>query len=88
LLSEQLGITLQSVGSGKRMTFGAGEAQLSEWMAENAFMTWVCCENPWVLEEHLITSVCVPLNLDQNSHNEFHAELKGIRRKAKALAKG
>ena len=39
LLSNTLGIELRRVGSGTRMTFGAGEARLSDWMATNAYVT-------------------------------------------------
>lgn len=41
LLSEPLGLELCRVGSGKRMTFHTGEDRLSDWMSENAFVTWV-----------------------------------------------
>jgi GIY-YIG catalytic domain-containing protein len=41
LLAEQLGIQLRRVGSGTRLTFAAGEARLSGWMADNAFVCWV-----------------------------------------------
>jgi hypothetical protein len=36
LLAERLGIQLRQVGSGRRLTFAAGEAKLSAWMADNA----------------------------------------------------
>lgn len=36
LLADEFGIQLRRVGSGSRMTFGAGEQALSAWMAENA----------------------------------------------------
>lgn len=36
LLAERLGIQLRRVGSGQRLTFAAGEARLSAWMADNA----------------------------------------------------
>ena len=34
--ADEFGIQLRRVGSGSRMTFGAGEQALSAWMAENA----------------------------------------------------
>jgi hypothetical protein len=34
LLAERLGIQLRRVGSGQRLTFAAGEARLSAWMAD------------------------------------------------------
>lgn len=59
LLANKLGIELRSVGSGNRMTFGPGEAKLSEWMAENASVVFHVCERPWETEAELIPSVCL-----------------------------
>jgi hypothetical protein len=64
LLAERLGIQLRRVGSGRRLTFAVGEARLSAWMADNAFVTWVETERPWLAEHQLIASVNLPLNLD------------------------
>jgi hypothetical protein len=52
LLSDAAGIELRRVGSGNRMTFGTGESRLSEWMAENALVSWLVDPGPWLLEEH------------------------------------
>jgi hypothetical protein len=38
LLAEQPAIQLRRVGSGTRLTFADGEARLSQWMADNAFV--------------------------------------------------
>jgi len=46
LLASELGIELRRVGSGSRMTFGAGEKVLSAWMAENAFVSWMARDAP------------------------------------------
>ena len=51
-------------------------------MAENACVSWVVCDDPWVLEEAVIHEVDVPLNLDQNRHNRFHAILASRRSEA------
>ncbi len=66
LLAERLGIQLRRVGSGNRLTFADGEHRLSAWMAENAYVTWVELDRPWLVEGQLITLLSVPLNLDQN----------------------
>ena len=88
LLSEELGIHLRRVGSGTRRTFGtAGEAALSRWMADNALVSWVLREEPWVLEEELIASVDVPLNLRGNAHNSFYPTLKLLRAEAEQVAR-
>jgi hypothetical protein len=87
LLADRLGVDLRRVGSGKRMTFGGGEARLSEWMEINAYVAWVDTPQPWVVEHGLISTVDLPLNLDQNRHHQFHRKLSEIRSTAKARAR-
>ena len=83
LLADELGIELRRVGSGKRRTFGRrGEMALSNWMAENALVSWVVHPQPWVLERELIRILDVPLNLQDNKHNPFHAVLTRLRAEA------
>ena len=87
LLADQLSIQLRRVGSGKRMTFGPGEAVLSEWMGQNAFVAFHVCERPWELEAELLRAVSLPLNLDQNRNHAFHSTLTQMRRAAKERAR-
>jgi hypothetical protein len=87
LLAERLGIQLRRVGSGNRLTFADGEHRLSAWMAENAYVTWVELDRPWLAEGQLITLLNVPLNLDQNQQHPFHQQLTRIRREARTLAR-
>jgi hypothetical protein len=87
LLAERLGIQLRRVGSGRRLTFAAGEARLSAWMADNAYVTWVETERPWRAEQRLIASVNLPLNLDQNRQHAFHQQLTQIRAHARMTAR-
>jgi hypothetical protein len=47
----------------------------------------LACDEPWRIEEHMIRSVSLPLNLDQNRHHNFHSYLSEIRRAAKARAR-
>ena len=75
LLAEELEIQLRRVGSGTRMTFGAGEQVLSAWMAENAFVSWVVRDAPWELEDDLIAALDLPLNLKGNQRHPFHRVL-------------
>ncbi|MGW6054762.1 GIY-YIG nuclease family protein [Streptomyces sp. NPDC055189] len=83
-----LGLELRRVGSGTRMTFGkAGEAHLSEWMADNAKVCWIEQDEPWTLESQFISQLDLPLNLQQNSHNAFHDRLKEIRAQARSRAR-
>ena len=79
LLAHEIGIELRRVGSGKRMTFVGGEQVLSTWIAENARVSWIVDTAPSVLEEYLISTLDVPLNLDGNKHNAFHPQLTAMR---------
>ncbi|MGP4115364.1 GIY-YIG nuclease family protein [Streptomyces sp. 4N509B] len=83
-----IGLELRRVGSGGRMTFGRqGEAELSDWMAEHARVCWVEHPEPWTLESDLIAELDLPLNLDQNRHNAFHARLRAMRAAARQRAR-
>ncbi|WP_394816014.1 GIY-YIG nuclease family protein [Streptomyces gibsoniae] len=44
-------------------------------------------DEPWTLESELISQLDLPLNLDQNGHNAFHAQLKEIRARARQRAR-
>src|SRR5690349_9933035 len=79
LLSDELGLQLRRVGSGTRLTFCDGEKLLSEWLADNAFVTWEVTPEPWLLEHALINAVPLPLNLDQNASHAFCSTLCGFR---------
>jgi GIY-YIG catalytic domain len=86
LLANELGIELRRVGSGRRRTFGrTGEALLTDWMANHALVSWMVHPQPWLLEKALIDTLDLPLNLQDNKHNAFHANL--TRRRAEAEKK-
>jgi hypothetical protein len=55
-------------------------------MAEHAFVSVVEHPRPWELEDRLIATMDVPLNLEGNSRNAFHAELTEVRRRAVSAA--
>ena len=44
-------------------------------MADNAFVSWVIRGHPWELEDNLIASLDLPLNLEGNSGDLFHPAL-------------
>ncbi len=88
LLADELSIGLRRVGSGSRMTFGKdGEARLTDWMARHAHVVWTVTDRPWELEERLIRALTLPLNLDQNHHGLFHAELSAARARERDRAR-
>ncbi|MGV0734568.1 GIY-YIG nuclease family protein [Mycolicibacter sinensis] len=70
-----------------RRTFAAGEEVLSQWMADNALVSWIAVPEPWVLERELFTALDLPLNLQGNAHNPFHVELTTVRAAAEARAR-
>jgi len=87
LLSEQLNIELRRTGRTERMTFGDGENDLSEWMAENMFVVWTTADMPWTHEVGIINRISPPLNLQHNENHLFYDTLMDARRQAKAKAK-
>lgn len=86
LLNEKLGIQLRRVGSTERKTFHDGEKALSEWIAQNAFVIWHVCPEPWKVEHALILALSLPLNLDKNRIHPFYQELSSARDSARKIA--
>lgn len=87
LLSTESNYPLRRVGSGNRTTFThPGEQWLDEWMGNNAKVYWIRHSEPWILEEHLISSISLPLNIKGNKHT-FGPLLSAIRSKAMTDAK-
>jgi hypothetical protein len=87
VLAQQLGLQLRRVGSGKRLTFATGEQRLSAWLEDNARVGWLRSAEPWTLEARLISTLHLPLNLEQNSRCGFHPVLSQLRRDAKSRAR-
>lgn len=87
LIGPSLGFQLRRVGSGTRMTFSSGEAVLSKWFEKSVSVAWVPHPEPWVVESEAISSMYLPLNLDQNSGHPFHPVLSAARKAAKEVAK-
>jgi hypothetical protein len=88
LLSEQSDFPLRRVGSGKRMTFThLGEQWLDDWMENNAFVCWVQHPAPWELEEELLGTLSLPLNIKGNKEHMFADSLSQLRKDAIQLAK-
>lgn len=86
LLGARLGLELQRVGGGHRLTFGMGERTLSEWMAANTLVALTIHARPWEIEERLIHAISLPLNLQHNRKHPFYDTLRACRAAAKARA--
>jgi hypothetical protein len=84
LLADQLGTELRRIGSGERRTFAGGETVLTQWMAENALVSWLIRPEPWLVEDELIATLDLPLNIQGNKGNAFYPELQRLRREAVA----
>lgn len=69
------------------MTFVEGEQELSAWMAENGYVSWVARDRPWELEHDLIAALDLPLNLQGNPDNRFHSVLIAVRARCVAQAR-
>jgi len=88
LLADKLKIHLECVGAKEPMTFGEGETILSDWMNENAFVSWQIYPRPWEWEKIVIDQIPLPLNLRHNQAHPFYKRLKEIRATAKKEATG
>uniref|UniRef100_UPI0034D31607 GIY-YIG nuclease family protein n=1 Tax=Enterobacter asburiae TaxID=61645 RepID=UPI0034D31607 len=87
LLSDISHFPLRRVSSGSRMTFThPGEQWLDLWMEQNARVHWIPIDAPWELEDKLIASVPLPLNIQGNAHS-FKPTLSGMRTQAAAEAR-
>lgn len=80
LLSGELGISLQVAKSSPRFTFGEGEQLLSEWMSVHTRVCWAEHPEPWLVEDALIATVPLKLNLDGNASGDFFMSLKAARK--------
>jgi len=88
LLTEQSDYPLRRVGSGKRMTFThLGEQWLDNWMEANAFVCWLKHPEPWVIEDELINTLSLPLNIKGNTDHLFTDNLSQLRKDAIRQAK-
>ena len=87
LLASRLGLELCQVGGGRRTTFGAGEARLSDWMADHALVCWLEHSEPWLLERQFLQQLLLLLNLQGNVRNPLHEQLTRLRRQAQDRAR-
>ena len=85
LLSSELNITLNKYGSS--IHFGEGEAKLSEWINQNAFVAFQICEEPWDVEDEAIKTLLLPLNIRDNYNSVFRKPLEEIRKNAKKMVR-
>ncbi|MBF4622599.1 hypothetical protein ITJ39_15690 [Clavibacter sp. VKM Ac-2542] len=85
LLSDELGLT---AGMQKgRVTWGpVGEQALTAWMQQHARIGWVADDTPWLVEEELLRSVPLPLNIS-GKDGAFTQSLALRRQQARLIAR-
>lgn len=88
LLADALDLHLRPHGTSARLTFGDGEARLSDWMSRHARVAWTVEPEPWFSEERILDSVMLPLNLDRNPRNPFAGFLSAARAEQRRRARG
>jgi hypothetical protein len=88
LLSERLRMRLIRTAGGRFRFCPEAERDLSQWMAEHAFVTWTVHPMPWIVEDELIASVSLPLNLKGNQKHANWRPLTAARAAARELARG
>jgi hypothetical protein len=88
LLEKTSGFPLRRTGKTERLTLTTvGEEWLNQWMADNAFVTWMAHAEPWIVEQQMLKLVSCPLNLSDNDHHSFNTTLREMRRAAVLRAK-
>lgn len=70
----------------RKVHFGIGETELSNWMDANSALTWHVTEQPWLIEHWLIQRLSPPLNLLHNKAHPFYNVLSAARKKLRARA--
>ena len=85
ILGESMNMPL--IKKGSRIFLGENEAKLNEWLNENARVTFVECEEPWLYESSLIKQLDLPMNLEHNKQHLFYATMKKIRSDARKAAR-
>ena len=76
------------IKKGSRVFLGENEAKLNKWLDENARVTFVECEKPWLYESSLIKQLDLPINLEHNKQHSFYTTMKKIRSDARKVARG
>ncbi len=87
LLSEVSEHSLRRVSEKTITLTPPGENYLNDWMEKNAFVCWLEHAEPWEMEEGLIKTYSLPLNIKGNKHHPFCPALKLKRSEAMEKAR-
>jgi len=86
ILGSRLNVSL--IEKSSRIFLGDNEKILNKWLDENARVSFVECEQPWLYESTLIQNLDLPLNLEHNTQHPFYGTLKKLRLDARNVARG
>jgi hypothetical protein len=78
LLKGELDLRITTTDAGKLKMTTADEGRLTQWMAEHARVAWQVSTAPWELEDHLIRTARLPLNI-RGSTGPFAKVLSAMR---------
>ncbi len=84
LMAEQLGLTV--VPASGKVSFGATETLLSDWLDDHARVVWVEHPEPWTVEAEVVRALRVPLNRDHNQAHPFYAAMGELRAARRTLS--
>jgi hypothetical protein len=86
LLRDELDLSITLTKAGKLKMSPEHEARLTQWMAENAGVTWVVSATPWEVEDYMIQGAMrLPLNI-RGSSDPFAKVLSNLRSQIGQLA--
>lgn len=86
LLMESLGFTPQQTKT-KSVLPNSQNKALSKWQEEHLRLTWAEHDQPWFIEDAVISRLKPPLNLAGNASHPFYSELTQARAKFIEAAK-
>lgn len=86
LLMESLGFTPQQTKTKFVLPKSQNQA-LSEWQMRHLRLTWAEHDQPWLIEDDVISRLKPPLNLDGNASHPFYPQLVQARARFRDAAK-
>jgi hypothetical protein len=82
LLKGELDLRITTTDAGKLKMSPDHEGRLTQWMEENTRVAWRVSAAPWELEDHLIRTARLPLNI-RGSTGPFAKVLSDMRSRAR-----
>jgi hypothetical protein len=83
LLKGQKRIAMERTAHGS-VRIGEHERKVTSWMAASGHVVWLVHPRPWEIEEQLMRTYSLPLNIKGNGGHPFARELRLLRRALKS----